>query len=211
MFTMAQYAFYFDSDKCTGCKTCQVTCKENYKLPVNNLYRRVLNYQEGTWAQSDAGHYVPEGIVSYFVSLACNHCTNPACVDNCPTGAMQKDEDTGIVWTDHDVCIGCETCRKACPYGVPTLNEDAGYMTKCDMCKAELEGGQKPFCVAACPMRALDFGTREELVERYGEGDVEVEPLPENTTNPNLLVNPHRKAVKSGEGTGGMVNLPEEV
>ena len=46
---MAQYAFHFDSNKCTGCKTCQVACKETYKLPVNNLYRKVLNYQGGTW------------------------------------------------------------------------------------------------------------------------------------------------------------------
>ncbi len=72
----------------------------------------------------------------YFVSLACNHCSSPACVANCPTGAMQKDEETGIVWTDHDVCIGCKTCETACPYGAPTYGEEEGYMLKCDMCRA---------------------------------------------------------------------------
>ena len=67
---MTQYAFHFNSDgKCTGCKTCQVACKETYKLPVNNLYRKVYNYQGGTWKPTEAGHYVPDGVFGYFVSL----------------------------------------------------------------------------------------------------------------------------------------------
>ena len=208
---MTQYAFHFNSDVCTGCKTCQVACKETYKLPVNNLYRKVYNYQGGSWKPTEAGHYVPEGVFGYFVSLACNHCTNPACVANCPTGAMQKDEETGIVWTDHDVCIGCKTCETACPYGAPTFGEEEGYMLKCDMCKDEIARHRLPICVAGCPMRALDFGTREEMIEKYGEGDVEVEPLPADTTDPNLILTPHRNAQKSGSGTGSVVNLEEEL
>ena len=94
---MTQYAFHLDGGKCTGCKTCQVACKETYKLPVSNLYRKVYNYQGGSWKPTEAGHYVPDGVFGYFVSLACNHCSSPACVANCPTGAMQKDEETGIV------------------------------------------------------------------------------------------------------------------
>ena len=47
-----QYAFYFDSSKCTGCKTCQVACKETYKLGVNNLYRRVFEYQGGAMGKT---------------------------------------------------------------------------------------------------------------------------------------------------------------
>ena len=172
---MAQYAFHFDSNKCTGCKTCQVACKETYKLPVNNLYRKVLNYQGGTWELNEAGSYVPNGVFGYFVSMACNHCVDPACVANCPTGAMQKDEETGIVWTDHEVCIGCKTCQTVCPYDAPTYDDEAGYMLKCDMCKAELE------------------------------------PLPKDTTHPNLIMNPHRDAQKSGSGTGALVNLEEEI
>lgn len=207
---MAQYAFYFDSDRCTGCKTCQVACKETYKLPTGNLFRKVYNYQGGSWKLNDAGSYIPEGVFGYFVSIACNHCTNPACVENCPTGAMQKDEETGIVWTDHEVCIGCETCSKVCPYGAPTLDADQGYMTKCDMCKDEVDAGGAPICVLGCPMRALDFGTAEDLVAKYGEGDVEIEPLPENTTDPNFIVNPHRNAQTTGSGTGSVVNLDEE-
>lgn len=208
---MTQYAFHFDQDVCTGCKTCQVACKETHKLAISNLYRRVLNYQGGTWKRNEAGTYIPDGVFGYFTSVACNHCTNPACVEVCPTGAMQKDPDTGIVWTDHDVCIGCKSCQTACPYNAPTYGEEEGYMLKCDMCADELARDRIPVCVATCPMRALDFGTREELEEKYGAGDVEVEPLPQATTDPNLLVTPHRAAQKSGSGTGEVVNLDEEL
>ena len=60
-------------------------------------------------------------------------------------------------------------------------------------------------------MRALDFGTREDMEALYGAGDVEVEPLPVNSTGPNLIVNPHRNAQKTGSGTGALVNLEEEL
>lgn len=208
---MAQYAFYFDSANCSGCKTCQVACKECYHLPTANLYRRVLNYAGGSWDKTEAGFYVPNGVFGYFVSMACNHCANPACVEACPTGAMQKDAETGIVWTDHEVCIGCESCVAACPYDAPQLNEAEGYTIKCDMCKAELTLDRKPVCVAACPMRALDFGEYDELVAKYGEGNVEVEPLPANTTTPSLVLNPHPTAPASGQGGGSVVTIDAEL
>ena len=168
---MAQYAFYFDSNKCSGCKTCQVACKETYKLPVNNLYRKVLNYQGGTWELNEAGSYVPNGVFGYFVSMACNHCVDPACVANCPTGAMQKDEETGIVWTDHEVCIGCKTCQTVCPYDAPTYDDEAGYMLKCDMCKAELEaGGSKPREPGRGDLTASSWAAASSAVQLFRRG-----------------------------------------
>ena len=208
---MTQYAFHFDSNSCTGCKACQVACKEAFQLPVTNLYRKVYNYQGGSWTKGEAGFYVPQGVFGYFVSMSCNHCSNPACVENCPTGAMQKDAETGIVWTDHEACIGCQTCQTACPYDAPTYDEDAGYMLKCDMCKGELAHDRAPICSSGCPMRALDWGTLEDMVAKYGEGDMEIEPLPLDTTGPNMLMTPHVKAVKAGSGGGFVANLEEEL
>ncbi len=208
---MAQYGFYFDSAKCVGCKACQVSCKETYKLPIGNLYRRVYNYTGGSWEKNANGVYAPKDVFGYFVSVACNHCENPACVASCPTGAMTKNAETGIVTSSHDVCIGCRTCISVCPYDAPTLDADAGYVIKCDMCEAELTLDRKPICVAGCPMRALDWGTFDELRAKYGERNVEIEPLPENTTDPCLIINPHPKAQASGKGTGVMVSLDEEL
>lgn len=209
---MTQYGFFFDSEACIGCKTCQMACKNKNNLPVGNLFRRVYEWEHGTWEVGEGDTLpAPSDLFAYFIAMACNHCENPACVAVCPSGAMQKDPDTGIVWTDHDVCIGCKTCEAACPYGAPTYGEEEGYMLKCDMCRGEVAAGGKPICVTGCPMRALDFGTREEMIEKYGEGDVEVEPLPADTTGPNLILTPHRDAQKSGSGTGSVVNLEEEL
>lgn len=208
---MTQYAFYFNSAACSGCKTCQVGCKEYYHLPATNLLRHVVNYGGGTWEPTEAGHYVPNGVFSYFMSLACNHCMNPACVENCPTGAMQKDPDTGIVWTDHEVCIGCGTCVSACPYEAPQLNEEAGYSIKCDMCRDELTLDRLPVCVMACPMRALDWGERDELVAKYGEGQMETEPLPKNNTGATTIIDPHPAAQASGAGTGSVITIADEM
>lgn len=208
---MTQYAFYFDSSICTGCKTCQVSCKETHGLGASNLWRRVYNYEGGDWKLNDAGSYVPQGVFSYFVSIACNHCDQPACLANCPAGAITKDEETGIVVINQDDCIGCKTCIAACPYSAPTFLEDKGVSSKCDMCKDEIALGRKPVCVAACPMRALDWGDINDLRAKYGDGNVEVEPLPENTTGPNLILKPHPAAQMTGQGTGSVVSFDEEL
>ena len=160
---MTQYAFHFNSDVCTGCKTCQVACKETYKLPVNNLYRKVYNYQGGSWKPTEAGHYVPEGVFGYFVSLACNHCTNPACVANCPTGAMQKDEETGIVLVNAEDCIGCESCLTGCPYGVRQMNPKTNTIEKCTLCfQRKNDENWVPACVHNCCCGARTFGDLDD-------------------------------------------------
>ena len=208
---MAQLAFYFDSSKCTGCKSCQVACKQTYHLGMANTYRRVIHYAGGSWTKNANGTYKPNDVFGYFISMACNHCFNPACVTNCPTGAMQKDPDTGIVWTDHKVCIGCATCVAACPYGAPSIDKEAGYSVKCDFCYGELGLNRQPVCVATCPMRALDCGVYEDLVAKYGKGNIEIEPLPQNTTNPSTIIKPHPKAQATGAGTGSVLSFKDEL
>ena len=179
---------------------------------MHNLWRHVIDYQGGDWNLDDkTGIYVATEVFGYRISIACNHCADAACVSNCPTGAMQKDSDTGIVWTDPNVCIGCKTCQSVCPYGAPSYLEEKGVMSKCDMCKAEvLEGSGIPICVSGCPMRALDFGSREDMISAYGEGNMEIEPLPQNTTNPNMIMTPHRDAQATGSGTGETLNFEDE-
>lgn len=200
---MGQYGFLFDSEACIGCKTCQMACKDKNDLPVGPLYRRVMEWENGEWqASADGCAHVPEGLFAYFVTVSCNHCENPACVAVCPTGAMQKDPDTGVVWNDHETCIGCGACAQACPYGAPQMREDLGVMGKCDFCQDRLEQGKDPACVAVCALRALKWGDIDELRAEYGLGDVETEPLPANTTDPCLVLLPHPKAPKSGSGIG---------
>ncbi len=201
-----QYGFYFNSNMCTGCKACQVACKDKWDLQVGVTWRRVVEYNGGDWALNPDGSY-SQNVVDYYVSLSCNHCQNPVCVQVCPTTAMHKRDD-GIVLIDTNNCIGCRYCEWACPYGAPQFDSQRGIMTKCNFCYDALDAGDKPTCVAACPSRALDFGELDALKAKYGNVN-EVAPLPTaSITDPSLVINPHRDAAPVGAGP---VANPEEV
>ncbi|MBE3117566.1 MAG: dimethylsulfoxide reductase subunit B [Candidatus Atribacteria bacterium] len=204
-----QLAFYVDTSKCTGCKTCQVACQDKNNLPAEILWRRVFTYGGGSWNKK-GNIYVPNNIFRYYVSTACQHCQEPKCVEVCPTGAMHKDQN-GIVSVNAETCIGCRYCEWACPYGAPQFNEELGVMTKCDMCKDYVAEGKRPACVDSCVTRCMDFGELEELRAKYGDIDA-IEPLPSGKyTKPSLVLTPHRDAQPAGSGTGKIANMPEEL
>lgn len=200
--------FYFDQSICTGCKACQIACKDKHDTPVGVNWRRVVEYSGGTWQK--AGDTFSSNVFAYYTSIACNHCENPVCVQVCPTTAMTRRDD-GTVFVDADKCVGCRYCSWACPYSAPQFNAEEGHMTKCDLCKDYRDTGQTPACVAACPSRALDWGPVEELQAKYPGSVVSVAPLPDpSITKPNLVIMPHRDAQPVGAGTGEIVN-PEEI
>jgi len=204
-----QLAFYFDSSACTGCKACQAACKDKNNSPLGVIWRRVYHYGGGDWVQQE-GFWVPNSVFAYSVSISCNHCQKPLCLEVCPAAAISKRAD-GVVTIDSDRCIGCRYCEWACPYGAPQFNEQAGHMTKCNFCADMLDQGQNPVCVDACNMRCLKFGELAELRAEHGNLDA-IEPLPESGhTLPALVITPHKHAQQSGRGTGRITNLPEEV
>ncbi len=206
---MAQMAFYVNSSVCTGCKACQVACQNKNQLSASMVWRRVYNYGGGTW--SDKGTYhVPEGVFRYYLPATCNHCASPACFAVCPNGSIAKDGDTGAVWINQETCIGCGSCEIACPYSIPVLNEETGLFEKCDMCRDYLSEEKLPLCVTTCSQRVFDFGDIEELRTKYPDATDAVEPLPVPSTEPALLIKPHKDAQVSGQGTGRILNLPEE-
>lgn len=204
-----QLAFYFDSSACANCKACQIACQDKNDLPFYLRWRRVVSYGGGSWApHPEYSDVMVPNVFAYSISMSCNHCDNPLCVDVCPAGAITKRDD-GVVLIDSDKCIGCRYCEWACPYGAPQFNEELGVMTKCNFCEDLLAEGSNPACVDACVMRALDFGEYEELKAKYG--NQMVAPLASaEITRPSLVITPHKNAQRVGEGTGEVMNLPEE-
>ncbi|GAB2884367.1 DMSO/selenate family reductase complex B subunit [Nocardioides pacificus] len=204
-----QLGFYVDQQFCTGCKACQVACKDKNDLPLGISWRRVVEYSGGSWSGDEQAKTFESNVFTYYTSISCNHCEDPICVKVCPTSAMHKGDD-GVVTIDSDKCVGCRYCEWACPYSAPQFDADAGVMTKCDFCADYLADGKEPACVASCPSRVLKFGDIDELRAEYG-AVADVEPLPDSDiTKPNLVIRPHRNAQRSGEGSGEIAN-PEEI
>ncbi len=180
--------FYVDMTRCTGCRACEVACKDKNRLSGNMAFRNAHTFSVGTFPEVQA----------FSCSFSCNHCEEPACVANCPTGAMYKDE-SGVVLHDDDVCIGCKTCVNSCPYQVPVYDEEKKIARKCDSCYAIREAGGQPACVAGCPNRALEFGDIDELKKKHGSdlvSETTVHPGAD-MTKPSLLIKA-KPAAKTG-------------
>ncbi|MCF8126908.1 MAG: 4Fe-4S dicluster domain-containing protein [Deltaproteobacteria bacterium] len=148
-------ALLVDSSRCVGCFSCEVACKLEHDLPAGPRMFKVI--QMGP--MENDSH-----LVMSFMAVTCLHCDRPACVSACPTGAMRKRAD-GIVFSDPELCIGCQTCAIACPFGVPQLNPGTGKIAKCDGCMVRVEQDLWPACVLKCPTGALAFGSTTRVVQ----------------------------------------------
>ena len=164
---------------------------------------------EGGACELDADGICTSSAFVYHVSLGCQHCNDPACVQVCPTGAMHKDAETGLVSVDAGKCIGCGYCAMACPYNVPTVDRTLGHSVKCDGCAERVAEGKNPMCVDACPLRALEFGLLEDI---SGMGDIaDIAPLPPaHYTGPNLYIKATPDA-QPADAREGIVANPVEV
>jgi len=138
---------------CIGCRACEIACKDKNGLAPGPRFRRVMYVEGGTYPD----------VYAYKVNMSCNHCAEPACLPTCPTGAIWKRADNGVVDIDSTLCIGCRRCEAACPYGAPQFDPSDNLVKKCNLCIDELEAGRRPYCVMACMMRVLDVGPIDKL------------------------------------------------
>ncbi len=148
---MNQLGFIFDTNKCTGCNACQIACILENQLDFSMQWRQVVSFNEAHHPDVPAFH----------LSMACNHCADPPCMNYCPALAYSKDEKFGSVQIDPDKCIGCKYCSWVCPYDAPRFQPDTGIMAKCTLCPTRLADDLKPACVSVCPTDALQLGRFE--------------------------------------------------
>ena len=121
--------FSLDLGRCVGCGACVLACRLENGWSSENPWRRVLplNLRRRP------------GGPTYFLSVACHHCEQPACIAACPSRAYEKRAD-GVVVHHEARCIGCRYCEMACPFGAPKYDATKGVMTKCDFCRHESTG-----------------------------------------------------------------------
>ena len=201
-----QYGFFVNNDACSGCKTCQVACKDRHDTRAGVHWRRVYEVTAGGWQQQGAA-WVP-AVAAYYLSVSCFHCQTPVCAQQCSTDAIWKRAD-GIVFIDDSKCTQCHKCENDCPYGAIRWDADANAVRKCDFCAEDLDAGLPPACVAACPARALDYGEYEELKRRYGS-ECRVFPLADpSIAGPALVLKPHRHSTAAASRAPEVANWEE--
>lgn len=136
-----------DEDKCVGCYNCTIACIAVHETRSKNIYS--LNVHNTDY---NSRNVVSQNSDGRPTPMVCRHCDVPECVLTCVSGAMTKDEDTGIVSHNLKRCASCFMCVMSCPYGVLKADNKTGkIIIKCDMCEKE----DTPACVASCPTGAL--------------------------------------------------------
>ncbi|GAB4285200.1 MAG: formate dehydrogenase subunit beta [Coriobacteriia bacterium] len=179
---MAETAILYDASKCTGCKGCQVACKQWNQLPspltadeyeFTKSFQSPLDVGPDTWLIIEMREVDQEiGIEWNFTRHACFHCTEAACEMACPVGAISH-KDNGAVVIDQEKCIGCRYCVNSCPFGIPQAKSlggtDYSKSFKCWQCFDRTSNERAPACVTACPTDALEFGDRAEIVAKAND------------------------------------------
>lgn len=179
---MAQKGFRYDMNKCLECRACVVSCKDKNDLPVGVNFNRIRENETGKFPN----------VFVWFTLEMCRHCSEPACVKVCPTGAMTKDETTGMVFSDKNVCIGCGQCVRACPYGAVQIREDTKKAAKCDGCLELQKNGELPVCVASCTSRCLTYQDIDELKKDNNLVRAVNDDISPEITQPNLYYKPKK-------------------
>ncbi len=99
-----------------------------------------------------------EKVFMAYLPRICEHCLNPSCVASCPSGAMYKREEDGIVLVDQEQCRGWRYCVSGCPYKKTYFNWETGKAEKCTLCYPRIEAGQPTICSETCVGRLRYIG-----------------------------------------------------
>lgn len=182
----------YDATVCIGCKACVAACTTaNNLIPDTTMSGGIWQMPEDLNAQTkNIILLAKDGERSSFVKKQCMHCIDPACVSGCPFKSLKKGK-YGIVEWDPYKCIGCRYCEISCPFDVPRFEwtKFNPKIVKCELCNFRLADGKEPACTEVCPVGAVKFGTRANLLAEakqrieanpdkyyqnrvYGEGDL---------------------------------------
>jgi formate dehydrogenase beta subunit len=166
---MTEKAKLIDVAKCTGCRGCQLACKQWNGLPAGQTraagtYQNPPDLGPNTWTLIRFQEIESkEGVKWMFRKDGCMHCTDAACVKVCPSGALYH-TDLGTVGLVRERCIGCKECVAACPFDIPRYDPGTDKVAKCDLCLSRIRADLPPACVKACPTGALKFGDLDAMV-----------------------------------------------
>lgn len=197
---------FVDTSICTGCKACQVACKEWNQLDPEPSHFRydaavghpiAINFtgnsydNTGKLSATDWRHvrFIEQFSEDrsqarwLFMSDSCKHCTDAGCLNACPVNAIIRRPDTGNVFVQQEVCIGCKYCIPACPWGVISYSEKTGTVHKCTLCDDRIHNGLGTACAKACPTGSIQFGEVSDLKAKADARLAQLKTLGETSAN----------------------------
>jgi formate dehydrogenase iron-sulfur subunit len=166
-------AMLSDATRCIGCRSCERACGKANGLPRPETgfkdptvfektrrtdpqaYTVVNRYENLRWKQP------------VFRKQQCMHCAEPACASACLVAAFKKTPEGAVIYNE-DICLGCRYCMTACPFSMPTFEYHDAFepaIRKCTMCYQRIHKGITPACASECPVEAIAFGKRSELIK----------------------------------------------
>ncbi|HIX52265.1 MAG TPA: 4Fe-4S binding protein [Candidatus Lachnoclostridium stercoripullorum] len=154
-----------DLKKCTSCGACAIACMDQNDIDVERGIRPFRTVFDWESREPGCQKFI-------HISIACMHCPDAPCVAACPSACIAKDPETNLTIFDNTNCIGCHSCAMACPFGIPSFNEE-GKMQKCDGCAVRIQNGLEPACVRACPVDALRLVSSEEIEGKDKENSLQ--------------------------------------
>ncbi|MEE9496843.1 MAG: 4Fe-4S dicluster domain-containing protein [Desulfobacterales bacterium] len=164
------FGILHDMELCVGCRNCEEACNKVNNLPppdrpFNDL--AVLDEKRRTTpkAFTVVNRYDTSKDIKYR-KMQCNHCLEPACASACFVKAYTKTKEGAVIY-DESVCVGCRLCMIACPFDIPTYEYDRALgprIRKSTLCHPRIIKGLLPGCVEVCPMEALSFGKRQDMI-----------------------------------------------
>jgi len=165
-----------DLTECIGCRKCEWRCNEVNGLPPRppsdfedkSVFERTRRTHADTFTVVNRFANAADPEKPVYVKKQCMHCQEPACASVCFVKAFTK-QPSGAVTYDPSLCMGCRYCMAACPFNIPAYQYDDAFtpeVTKCTFCfeRTQAEGTQ-PGCVEVCPVEALTYGKRSDLIE----------------------------------------------
>jgi formate dehydrogenase iron-sulfur subunit len=160
-----------DTTTCIGCKACEVACQEWNDLQTEETrqfgsYQTLPDLTPNFWNLIRFEEHEEDGQFAWLMRKdQCMHCEDPGCLKACPSPGAIVQYNNGIVDFNQANCIGCGYCISGCPFDVPRLSAKSNKVYKCTMCSDRVGVGLEPACIKACPTSALQFGTKQNLLD----------------------------------------------
>jgi formate dehydrogenase iron-sulfur subunit len=163
-----------DVSVCIGCKACQVACMEWNDLrdevgECDGTYNAPQDLTPSSFEVMRFSEYEnEEGDLEWLIRKDnCMHCAEPGCLKACPSPGAIVQYANGIVDFNSEHCIGCGYCVAGCPFNIPRISKKDNKAYKCTLCSDRVYHGLEPACVKSCPTGAIQFGTKEQMLD-YG-------------------------------------------